>query len=185
MGDGDDGARVEARVRRWVREAVIGLRLCPFAAPVEETLAVVVSEAGAFDDAVRDALGAAEALLSTPAIPTTLVVYPAGLSELDELLDVADALEGALEATGADDLLQVASFHPAYRFDGTAPGDVGNYTNRAPYPAVHLLRVADVTAAIASHPDPEGIPADNIARLEALGAAALAARWAWHREDDG
>lgn len=184
MGEDDARDRVEARVRRWVREAVIGLRLCPFAAPVELTLAVIVSEARGIDDAVRDALGAAVALLSAPEVPTSLVAYPAGLDDLDELLDVADALEGALEACGADALLQVASFHPDYRFEGTDADDVGNYTNRAPYPVVHLLRVADVTEAIASHPDAEAIPADNVARLEALGADALAALWAWHRADE-
>ncbi|MFO0207732.1 MAG: DUF1415 family protein, partial [Betaproteobacteria bacterium] len=93
----------------------------------------------------------------------------------NDFLDVADA---ALQALGLDEALQVASFHPHYQFAGTEPDDITNYTNRSPYPTLHLLRQASVDRAVAAFPDPEAIFGANIETLRRLGHAGWAALFA-------
>ena len=168
-----DAALVEARVRRWLERAVIGLNLCPFAKAVyvKRQVRIVVSDATTPRDLLEQ-LGEELALLrDTPAdgIDTTLLVHPLVLADFlayNAFLDDADALVEALELEGE---LQVASFHPDYQFAGTAPDDVDNLTNRAPYPILHLLREASVERAVAAYPDPDAIIERNIATVRALG----------------
>lgn len=172
---------VRERVLAWVEEAVVGLQLCPFAAPVLRAggLEVRVSEAEEPEDAVHAALDAAIALLegARPATTTTLVAYSRALASFEDYLAAVRALEEALSEAGAEGVLQVASFHPDYRFAGSEAEDLANWTNRSPVPVVHLLRESDVSAAVAEHSDPEGIPAANIRRLRELGPAGLRAIW--------
>ncbi|MFO0750989.1 MAG: DUF1415 domain-containing protein [Myxococcota bacterium] len=172
---------VRARIDAWIEEAVIGLRLCPFAtAPWRAgQVRVHVSAATNADDAARDALEEAFALIEADEekIATTLVVVPGGLDDFEEFLDAVASVDHILDKAGGRGLLQVASFHPRFRFEGVDEADLGNWTNRAPYPIFHLLREAHVTAAIDQHPDTEKIPDDNVARLEAMGRAAVLALW--------
>ena len=176
-----ESREVEERVRAWVAEAVVGLGLCPFAAPVVQggQLEVRVSDARTGEAALEDALAAAVSLLAEEpdGVTTSLIAYPLCLDDFEAYLDLVAQLEGALDAAGAQGVLQVASFHPAYRFDGTESGDVGNWTNRSPVPLVHLLRESDVAAATEDHPDPAGIPEANVRRLEELGERKLRALW--------
>ncbi len=168
-----DAALVEARVRRWLERAVIGLNLCPFAKAVyvKRQVRIVVSDATTPRDLLEQ-LGEELALLrDTPAdgIDTTLLVHPLVLADFlayNAFLDDADALVQALDLEGE---LQVASFHPDYQFAGTAPDEVDNLTNRAPYPILHLLREASVERAVAAYPDPDAIIGRNIATVRALG----------------
>lgn len=177
-----DAALSESLLLDWVDRVVIGLNLCPFAAPVVRSgsLGVRVSPASDLEGALRDALEASASLLEDDeeAPATLLIAFPETLASFEDFLDVVAALEAALAEAGADGLLQVATFHPDYRFDGVAVDDLGNWTNRAPFPVIHLLRAEDVERAVAEHPDPEGIPAANVARLHALGAEAIRALWA-------
>lgn len=170
---------VRRRLEHWVQQVVVGLDLCPFAGAVVRPGRVryAISDADGADQAIRDVLGEASDLLASPSseISTTLVAFPRGLAAFEAFLDVAAEVEGALEAAGADEDLQLATFHPDYRFEGVEPDDVGNYTNRAPYPVIHLLRVDEMAEAIARHPDPLSIPETNIARLEDLGEASIRA----------
>jgi hypothetical protein len=168
-----DAALVEARVRRWLERAVIGLNLCPFAKAVyvKRQVRIVVSDATTPRDLLEQ-LGEELALLrDTPAdeVDTTLLVHPLVLADFlayNAFLDDADALVQALDLEGE---LQVASFHPDYQFAGTAPDEVDNLTNRAPYPILHLLREASVERAVAAYPDPDAIIERNIATVRALG----------------
>ena len=101
-----------------------------------------------------------------------------GLKDFDTYLAVVATVEDALSQSGADGVLQVATFHPDYRFaSSTGEGSPGDFTNRSPYPVLHLLREDDVSEAVDRHPDPEGIPAANVARLEAMGHEAVAEMW--------
>lgn len=181
---GRDNRRTEEvrrRTRTWVDEAVVGLNLCPFASSVieEGTLRMAVEAASGLDDAVGRTMEEADRLLehAPDEVRTTLVIFERGLSEFDQFLEAAARVRGALEVTGADELLQIATFHPDYRFEGAAPEAAANYTNRAPYPTLHLLRERDVARAVESHPDPEGIPDANIARLEEMGIDEIRRRW--------
>ncbi|MBU8977566.1 DUF1415 domain-containing protein [Lysobacter sp. MMG2] len=162
-----------AATRRWLERAVIGLNLCPFAKAVyvKQQVRFVLSEAMT-PEALLEELTAELALLARtdPEVTdTTLLVHPRVLTDFldyNDFLDRADAAVAALDLEGE---LQVASFHPDYRFAGTAPDDMGNFTNRAPFPTLHLLREASIDRAVAAFPDPEVIVERNIAALEKLG----------------
>jgi hypothetical protein len=160
-----------ARIARWVESMVIGLDLCPFAAAVWRSgrVRTSVSDAATPADAVQAVLQESVALLESSETSTTLVVFPGALADFEEFLDAVATAESALIESGAEGLLQIATFHPQYRFDGTAPDDLSNSTNRAPYPVIQLLRESEVADAVDHHPDPAGIPARNVARLSELG----------------
>src|SRR5262249_20698112 len=171
-GVGDQEAVTEAP-RRWVSAVVIGLNLCPFARRVFEAglIQYVVTDA-ADEDTL---LGALEieltALAAAPrsAVETTLLIHPRVLTDFldyNDFLAAADRLVRNLDLRGT---IQIASFHPDYRFAGTSPGAVENYTNRSPYPMLHLLREESVSEVAG---DPERlleIPGRNIETLRRLG----------------
>ena len=171
-------ADIEAQMRAWIASFVVGMNLCPFARqPVEGgRVKIVVSEA-------RDNEALLEALQSQlewidaqpPAsTETTLIVIPHMLGDFldfNDFLDLADAL---LEEFGWVGQFQFATFHPNYQFAGTLPGDAENYTNRAPWPTLQLLREDSLEAVLANYPDPEQIPERNIDAMEELGSAKLA-----------
>ncbi|WP_432720428.1 DUF1415 domain-containing protein [Jeongeupia wiesaeckerbachi] len=170
-----DQRHVIQATRHWLEKAVIGLNLCPFAKAVyiKEQVRYVVSEARHLDgfldelDRELDLLAAADPAL----IDTTLLIHP---TLLDDFLDFNDVVGIAEEAVGEHDLdgiLQIASFHPRFQFAGTEPDDISNYTNRAPYPTLHLLREDSIARATAAFPDASVIFERNIATLEQLGHA--------------
>ena len=169
----DDTARVEADVRRWLERAVIGLNLCPFAKAVyvKQQVRFVLSEATT-PEALREELASELALLAATdaeETDTTLLIHPQVLGDFldyNDFLEQADALVEALELDG---LLQVASFHPHYQFAGSEPDAVENFTNRSPYPTLHLLREDSVSRAVDAYPDPDAIIERNVATLRALG----------------
>ena len=162
-----------AATRRWLERAVIGLNLCPFAKAVHarQQVRFVASEAttpaALLEDLARELL----LLRDTPAaqIDTTLLVHPRVLRDFLDYNDFLDAADALVAQLGLEGVLQVASFHPDYRFAGSADDDIANYTNRAPYPTLHLLREDSVGRAVAAFPDPDAIVARNIATLERLG----------------
>jgi len=129
--------------------------------------------------AVHATLDEARALLGGdhPGVKTTLVAITQGLEDFGLFLDVVTTAEEALQEAGAEGVLQIATFHPDYRFADAPPEAVSHFTNRAPFPVLHLLREADVTEAVDHHPDPGGIPAANIARLEGMGLSAVRELW--------
>lgn len=173
-----DADRAIAATRRWIEQAVIGLNLCPFArtAYVRDSVRFVVSPARTADELLVDLQRELEALAAADAerVETTVLIHPHALTRFDaynRFLDVADA---AVVALGLEGVLQIASFHPRYRFANTRADDVGNNTNRSPYPTLHLLREASVTAAAASLPDVVSIYRRNIETMQRLGAAGWA-----------
>lgn len=159
--------------RCWVKEVVIGLNLCPFArVPFEaDSIRYQVCKASE-DDAVYAALIeeiAAFAQLSPDEAETALYIVPDGLWDFSDYLDVLEDAQAAIEAAGLDDLLQLASFHPDYCFEGLEMDDPANYTNRSPFPMFHLIRQDGLAAALESWPDPEAIPERNMALLRSMG----------------
>ena len=173
--------QVIAATREWLEKAVLGLRLCPFAAaPYSRGLVRFrVSEArtlaGLAEDLAQELLHLAA---TSPAVcETSLLIHPHVLNDFldyNQFLDEADAADAAL---GLEGELQVASFHPAYQFAGTAPDDVENYSNRSPYPLLHLLREASVERAVATFPGVDDIGERNRATLLELGEAGWRALW--------
>ncbi len=168
-----DTQQVIDDTRLWVEKAVIGLNLCPFAKPVylKSLIRYAVSAARTPEELFADLQRELRLLADTPAaeVETTLLIHP---RVLDAFLDFNDFLGIAEDAVAMMDLegvLQVASFHPAYQFEGTRKDDVTNCSNRSPYPTLHLLREASIEAAVATHPDPDAIYRANIETLRRIG----------------
>lgn len=180
---------VIAETRAWVQRAVIGLNLCPFARAVHVKGQVRYVVNDAIDtESLMAALCEEMRLLvaADPAqIDTTLLIHPRVLGDFLDYNDFLGAADAALEALGHAGTLQIASFHPHYRFAGTAADDVGNATNRSPYPLLHLLREASVDRAVAAFPEPEAIYENNLRTLENLGPAGWSALLAQCRMDAG
>lgn len=162
-----------ADTRRWLERAVIGLNLCPFAKAVhvKQQVRFVLSDARdaeALLQQLHDELLWLQAV-DPQQTDTTLIVHPHVLGDFLDYNDFLDLADGLVAELGLEGEIQVASFHPHYQFAGTAPDDVGNCTNRSPWPTLHLLREASVERAVAAFPDPDAIVERNIATLETLG----------------
>lgn len=164
-----------AATRRWLERAVIGLNLCPFAKAVyaKDQVRYVLSEARTPQALLEELASELVWLNATDpaAVDTTLLIHPRVLTDFLDYNDFLDQADAALDALGLEGELQVASFHPDYRFAGTDDEDAGNCTNRSPYPMLHLLREASVERAVAAFPDPDAIVDRNIAVLGKLGSA--------------
>ncbi len=162
-----------AATRLWLERAVIGLNLCPFAKAVlaKQQLRFVLSDAST-PDALLSQLGEELLLLrDTPAdqVDTTLLIHPHVLADFLDYNDFLDKADALVDALGLDGVLQVASFHPDYQFADSAADAVENFTNRAPFPTLHLLREDSVSRAVDAFPDPDAIVERNIETLRALG----------------
>jgi hypothetical protein len=170
-----DGA-VERAVRCWLNTFIRGMNLCPFAAAplAADRVQIRVTDA-ARPEALLEALAVTlRALDADDGIETSLLVHPAVLQDFAEYNQFLDAVDALLIEAGYEGVYQVASFHPHYQFAGTAPDAAENYTNRSPYPLLHVLRERSVAqAAEVIDDDPAAISTRNIERMEAAGAAAL------------
>lgn len=165
--------------RDWVVKAVIGLNLCPFAKAVHvnERIRYVVSDATEPEALLKDL--ARELLALNRADPeqvdTTLLIHPGVLTDFLDFNDFLDAADALVEELKLDGILQIADFHPGYQFDGSDPDDISNYSNRSPYPTLHLLREESIARAVESMPDTASIYENNLETLEKLGHAGWAA----------
>ncbi|GBL45515.1 hypothetical protein SFMTTN_1325 [Sulfuriferula multivorans] len=159
--------------RTWLEKAVIGLNLCPFAKAVhvKQQIRYVVSAATTPEALLEDLLAELRTLQDTDAeqTDTTLLIHPYVLGDFLDYNDFLDIADAAAAEPEFDDAFQIASFHPQYQFADTAPGDIENYTNRSPYPMLHLLREASVERAVAAFPEAEQIFEKNMETLNALG----------------
>ncbi len=172
---GEAAEHVIAETRTWVEKAVIGLRLCPFAATpyLRGQIRYRVSEQATTSGLEEDLT--AELLYLAAADPlvceTSLLIHPHVLHDFldyNQFLNQADATVACLGLTGE---VQIASFHPAYQFAGTAPDDIENYSNRSPYPMLHVLREASVQRAVKTFPQVHEIADRNKVTLRELGDA--------------
>jgi len=168
-----DSATVTEHTRQWLEKAVIGLNLCPFAkAPhVKNLVRISVSQARHLDGFLEDLDRELQLLDDTPAdeLETTLLVHPTLFPDFDtfnQMLDIADA---AVVDNGLEGIVQIAPFHPDFQFEGTDSDDIGNYTNRSPYPTLHLIREDSIAKAAQAFPDASAIFERNIALLEKMG----------------
>jgi len=168
-----DRAEVIERTRAWLERFVIGLGLCPFAArPFRlERIGYVVCEAIPLEGVYSVFLQTLEAMvLADPEVEeTTLLILSRGLRDFDDYLDALARIEQAVADAGLEDVIQLASFHPDYRFADAPADDPANYSNRSPYPMFHLIRQEGLAEALASYREPETIPERNIRTLRGLG----------------
>ncbi len=168
-------AEIIDATRIWLERAVIGLNLCPFAKAVHVRRQIRYAVSEATDtDALLAELDRELALLQTtdPAeIDTTLLILPSLLQDFLDYNDFLDLADLQIDAAGLRGEVQIASFHPDYQFAGTEPDAIENFTNRSPYPILHLLREASIDRAVAAFPEAEDIFEKNIDTMRALGHA--------------
>jgi hypothetical protein len=164
-----------AATRHWLEKAVIGLNLCPFAKAVyvKNQVRLVVSRARHADDVLEELDRELDWLVATPAdeIDTTLLIHATLFEDFLDFNDFLEVADGVVEEHALEGVIQLASFHPNFQFDGTEPDDISNYTNRAPFAMLHLLREASVEKAVEAFPQAEAIFEVNIQTLEKLGHA--------------
>jgi len=168
---------IASAVRRWVEDLVVGLNLCPFAGRelIKNRVRFVVT-AATTEEQLLAVLETELALLNDDAaIETTLLIHPDVLQDFVDYNQFLDAAEGLLAQTKLEGVYQLASFHPNYQFAGTAADDAENYTNRSPYPLLHILREASLARSIAAYGDVEQIPVRNIEQMKSLGREKLQA----------
>jgi uncharacterized protein len=165
------------KTARWVEKVVIGLNLCPFAKAVQvkQQVRYVVSDAEATQGLLEDLKRELEWLTAAPAaeVDTTVLIHPRVLTDFADYNEFLGDADDLLVELGLEGELQIASFHPDYCFADSAGNDPANYTNRSPYPMLHLLREASVSRALETHPEPQKIYERNIETLRALSIAGI------------
>lgn len=168
-----DAQTIIDEMQIWLEKAVIGLNLCPFARAVhiKKQIRYQVSLAKNREQLLRDLIDELKLIVNADAqeIDTTLLIHPEVMSDFLEYNDFLETAEAALRELSLDGVIQIASFHPRYQFAGTDENDIGNYTNRSPYPALHLLREDSISRAVDSFPNVDSIPEKNIETMNRLG----------------
>ena len=158
--------------KNWLEKLVIGLNLCPFAKlPFNQNRIRYVVESGD-KEALMQTFLSELALLTEKTdkeVETTLIIHPNVLTDFYDYLDFVAEADEQIDDSGLRGTIQVASFHPDYQFAGTNPEDVENYTNRSPFPMLHLIREDSIEKALEHYPDPEMIPERNIETMKRLG----------------
>lgn len=176
-----DPQQIIAATRAWLERAVIGLNLCPFAKSVHvnQRIRYCVSEATTREELLAELATELQALQAADpqACETTLLIHPQVFTEFVEYSQFLRAADKAISRQGLAEDFQLASFHPDYRFGDAAQDDIENYTNRSPYPTLHLLREASIAQAVATFPDTATIYEKNIATLRRLGHAGWQRLW--------
>jgi uncharacterized protein len=170
---------VKADVRRWLELAVIGLNLCPFAKAVhvKGQIHYAVSRATQAADLLDDLKSELQSLQALDAAvrDTTLLIAPDCLPDFLDFNDLVARANQVVKRLGLTGIVQIAPFHPQFQFAGTHADDITNFTNRAPYPTLHLLREASIDRAVAAFPQAEDIFEKNMQTLTQLGLAGWAA----------
>ena len=171
----------ESHIRAWLKEFVIGLNLCPFARPLlgadnlriavcEETDPVLVRRAYLLElDLLQNS--------TEQEIATSLLAFPHALGDFQDYLQFLDQAQDLLVESGLEGLVQLASFHPQYLFEGEQECAASHYSNRAPYPLIHLLREDMLSRVLEDFADPDQIPDRNIQTLDDIGVEELERRW--------
>lgn len=155
----------------WLKSIIIEYSICPFAKRELKrgSIHYSVNHDTEIEQCLLSLILECERLDTETDIETTLLIYADAFADFDDYLDFLEIAEALLIEQGYEGTYQLASFHPNYTFQGSAPDDAANYTNRSPYPMLHLLREASIEQAIAGHPDPENIPQRNVELTRKMG----------------
>jgi hypothetical protein len=173
-----DKKNIKDIVRSWVEDFVVAEQLCPFARQPLASGKIRFAVSAAESEAALIAALAEELqrLLQTAEIETTLLIHPCVLNDFPTYNQFLDDVDELLRRLDLEGVVQVASFHPDYQFAGTNADDAENYSNRSPYPLLHLLREESIEVAVEAHPDIDAVPERNIQHLSQIGADELQRR---------
>lgn len=154
--------QIIAQTKSWVKDIVIGLNFCPFANKefINETIRYVVDDSDDFEINLTTFLTELH-FLDKSEFETSLLIFPESYSDFQDYLDLVDTANDILLEFGYEGVYQIASFHPEYRFEHTKKEDAANYTNRSPYPMLHIIREASLEKAISSYENVDKIPENN------------------------
>ena len=159
--------------KTWVEKVVIGLNLCPFAKPVfaKNQIKFVLSEAENPQNLTEDLVKELVFLTGIEGddIETTILVHPFVLQDFGDYMDYIELANDIVYQLNLEGVLQIASFHPDYQFEGTEKEDLENYTNRSPYPMLHIIREDTIEKAVKTYPNVDNIPQNNIKKVKSLG----------------
>ncbi|MCK4834353.1 MAG: DUF1415 domain-containing protein [Gammaproteobacteria bacterium] len=159
------------KTKNWVEEIVIGLNLCPFASQPfqDDAIEYVVCIGDSLENHLRQLADDMARLDSNTDIETSLLIYPDAYQGFDNYLDMLDLANQLLEELNYIGSYQIASFHPDYRFEGSTEDDASNFSNRSPFPMLHLIRENRLEKAIANYPNVDQVPENNIKKLRDIG----------------
>lgn len=159
------------QTQNWIHSLIIKFNICPFAKRemTKGTVRFQVSFTAKEEAALTEIMSEIEALDQQREVETTLMIFPRLFTDFFHYLDFVDLAEQLLVESGYEGIYQIASFHPDYCFADVDFNDVSNYTNRSPYPMLHLLREESVEKAIDYYGDTSTIPEKNIATMQQLG----------------
>ena len=161
----------------WVEAMVVGLNLCPFAAPEvrNNVIRYAVSHSDRMEDAIQDFLTELDKIQNAEeeSLSTTLLSFTQIAADFEAFLDLLDICQQSLEQSGLDGVFQLASFHPYYCFSGVDEDDITNWTNRAPFPTIHLIHEGQMSRVLTHYKNPDEIPGRNMALMESLGRSGL------------
>ncbi len=150
--------------KQWLEEIIIGLNFCPFAKKefVNNTIRYHKSKAEQVKPALHELIEQCRYLQAHDELETTLIIYSEGFRSFDRYLDLVDYGNDLLAESGFEGIFQLASMHPEYCFDGEDYDDASNFTNRSPYPIIHIIREASMARVLSVYNEPEKIPENNI-----------------------
>ncbi|MBE9560531.1 MAG: DUF1415 domain-containing protein [Proteobacteria bacterium] len=159
------------QTKNWVEQIVIGLNLCPFASrPFQNNhIEYTVNSGDSTEQHLHQLAECFTRLDASAEIETSLLIYPDAYQSFDNYLQLLDLANHLLEDMDYAGSYQIASFHPDYCFEGSTEDDASNFSNRSPYPMLHLIRESGLEKAIANYPDVEQIPDNNIKKLREIG----------------
>jgi hypothetical protein len=159
----------------WLTSIIIAHNICPFAQREQErgSIRFSVDQQTDIDACLLNLILECDRLDTDTDIETTLLIYAHAFKSFDDYLDFLAVAEDLLIDQGYEGIYQLASFHPDYCFEGASQDDPANYTNRSPYPMLHLLRETSIDRAVSSYPDVDNIPQRNIELTRSLGLAKL------------
>ncbi len=164
-----------SKTQKWLDTVIIEYSICPFAKRefVRNTIHYELVKDKAIEKQLEQLILNCEKLDNDASIETTLLIFPDSLSDFDDYLNFLEIADTLMHKQGYEGIYQLASFHPHYIFAGSEENDPSNYTNRSPYPMLHILREASLEKVLANYPDPENIPERNIALTQSLGLSAM------------
>jgi uncharacterized protein len=172
-------AQVTEQTKKWITSVVVGCNFCPFAAGVmkKQTVHYEVLFSSFLNESMDALLHELQRLDEDENIETSFLIFPNAFAAFEDYLDMLSLAEQLLLQNGYEGIYQVASFHPLYQFAGSQQDDAANYTNRSPYPMLHLLREESIDRALESYKDPEAIPERNIRFAEEKGLVYMRMLW--------
>ena len=159
------------QTQKWLESVVIAHNICPFAKRFfdDNKIRFFVENSTEIETCLENLLNECARLNENETIETTLLIYTNIFADFDDYLDFVEIAEQLFEVENYEGIYQLASFHPNYCFDGSSESDAANYTNRSPYPMLHLLRESSLEKSLENYPNPEGIPENNIKLTRELG----------------